>query len=194
MADITITGNQAYFNEDVKFFKDVYIYGTLYYKNNLEISGVTTFYNNVDFKLPVKIRELTITERLNVLGVSTFGGISTFYNDVYTKEDLFTKRLYVSDYFGVGTNNSVLNASNVTSNVGIGSINPQQKLDIAGSVKIDENIYDSKNSPAKNGYFLTRDVSGIRWLPLVAESRPEVPGISTDGIFILDEMVPLYSG
>ena len=31
MADITITGNQAYFNEDVKFFKDVYIYGTLYY-------------------------------------------------------------------------------------------------------------------------------------------------------------------
>ena len=31
MADITVFGNKSKFNEDAEFFKDVYIYGTLYY-------------------------------------------------------------------------------------------------------------------------------------------------------------------
>ena len=32
MSNINVIGQQAYFNEDAKFFKDVYIYGTLYYE------------------------------------------------------------------------------------------------------------------------------------------------------------------
>ena len=206
MADITITGNQAYFNEDVKFFKDVYIYGTLYYDfesypgilkfrdvsiKNLSVTGnslfsgnslftgIVTFTNNVNFLYPVKIKDLTITEKLSVLGISTFGGISTFYNDVYTKEDLFTKRLYVSEYFGVGNNNSVLNASNITGKVGIGSTVPEQKLDIIGNVKISQNIYDSVNFPGENNYFLRRDEYGIRWVSITPSF--------TEGIYIQDE-------
>jgi hypothetical protein len=80
----------------------------------------------------------------------------------------------------------------VNNRIGIGTTQPQQRLDVAGSVKIDANIYDSINVPGKNGYQLARDERGIRWIPLIAESRPEVPGISTDGIFVLDEGVPLY--
>ena len=80
----------------------------------------------------------------------------------------------------------------VNNRIGIGTTQPQQRLDVAGSVKIDANIYDSINVPGKNGYQLVRDERGIRWIPLIAESRPEVPGISTDGIFVLDEGVPLY--
>lgn len=80
----------------------------------------------------------------------------------------------------------------VSNRIGIGTTQPQQRLDVAGSVKIDANIYDSINVPGKNGYQLARDERGIRWIPLIAESRPEVPGISTDGIFVLDEGVPLY--
>lgn len=43
--NITVTGQEAYFNEDAKFFKDVYIYGTLYYdfdldKDNLVLDNV----------------------------------------------------------------------------------------------------------------------------------------------------------
>jgi hypothetical protein len=31
MSNITVSGNQSYFNEDAKFFKDLYVYGNLYY-------------------------------------------------------------------------------------------------------------------------------------------------------------------
>lgn len=86
----------------------------------------------------------------------------------------------------------------VDNRVGIGTTQPQQRLDINGSIKIDENIYDSVNTPAKNGYFLSRDDKGIRWIPLIAENLDDDTlnnigiGTSTKGIFILDEGKPLY--
>lgn len=84
--------------------------------------------------------------------------------------------------------------------VGIGTTQPQQRLDVAGSVKIDENIYDSVNVPGKNGYQLAKDGGGIRWIPIIAEGASPgvgfgtIVGISTysEGIFILDQGVPLY--
>jgi hypothetical protein len=88
----------------------------------------------------------------------------------------------------------------VNGRVGIGTTQPQQRLDVAGSVKIDENIYDSVNAPGRNGYQLSRDDSGIRWIPIIAEGVSAgvgfgtIVGLSTysDGIFILDEGVPIY--
>jgi len=85
----------------------------------------------------------------------------------------------------------------VDNKIGIGTSQPQQKLDVAGSVKIDENIYDSVNTPGANGYFLAKDNGGIRWIPLVIEDRIDsgigtIIGIRTEGMFILDEGVPLY--
>jgi hypothetical protein len=84
--------------------------------------------------------------------------------------------------------------------VGIGTTQPQQRLDVAGSVKIDENIYDSVNVPGRNGYQLSRDINGIRWIPLIADGASPccgfgtIVGLSTysEGIFILDEGIPLY--
>jgi hypothetical protein len=88
----------------------------------------------------------------------------------------------------------------VNGRVGIGTTQPQQRLDVAGSVKIDENIYDSVNVPGRNGYQLSRDTSGIRWIPLISDGASPgvgfgtIVGLSTysEGIFILDEGVPLY--
>lgn len=82
--------------------------------------------------------------------------------------------------------------------LGLGSVFPQQKLDVAGSVKIDEFIYDSVNAKGKNGYILSVDTKGIRWLPptssTVAGTVSNLPGIggSEEGIFILNEGVPIY--
>jgi hypothetical protein len=84
--------------------------------------------------------------------------------------------------------------------IGIGTTQPQQRLDVAGSVKIDENIYDSVNVPGRNGYQLSKDDIGIRWIPIIAEGVSAgvgfgtIVGLSTysEGIFILDEGVPLY--
>ena len=99
------------------------------------------------------------------------------------------------DLLNVLVNNLIANVA-----VGIGTTQPQQRLDVAGSVKIDENIYDSVNVAGKNGYQLARDDSGIRWIPIIAEGVSAgvgfgtIVGLSTysDGIFILDEGVPIY--
>lgn len=82
--------------------------------------------------------------------------------------------------------------------LGLGSVFPQQKIDVSGSVKIDEFIYDSVNAKGNNGYILSVDVKGIRWLPptssTVAGAVSNLPGIgsSEEGIFILSEGVPIY--
>jgi len=94
----------------------------------------------------------------------------------------------------------IVNDLIVNNRIGIGTTQPQQRLDVAGSVKIDENIYDSVNVPGRNGYQLSRDESGIRWIPLIADGVSmgvgfgTIVGLSTysDGIFILDEGVPIY--
>ena len=88
----------------------------------------------------------------------------------------------------------------VDEKIGMGTTQPQQRLDVAGSIKIDENIYDSVNVPGRNGYQLSRDDNGIRWIPLIADGASPccgfgtIVGLSTysEGIFILDEGVPLY--
>jgi cytoskeletal protein CcmA (bactofilin family) len=193
MADYVI-GSPALFNQDAQFFKDVYIYGTLYYQfesktkeifSDIEVNGTATFNGPVVFNDSVEIgdvlivKDLTVTDRFNVLGNSLFSGISTFNDNVVTNEDLFAKRLNVSEYFGVGINSTVISASGLSGNVGINSVFPEQKLDVSGSVKIDEFIYDSVNSPGFSGSFLNRDENGIRWVTFE-------PAFS-EGIFIQDE-------
>ena len=191
-------GLESHFNNDVIFYTDITVHGNLNFD----------FVKNTNF----------IVQNLVVVGTSTFFGFADFYDGVYIDENLNVAGIVTAkQQLDVGCGGTTLTASGITGRVGIattspqqtldvdgivtvserigiGSVNPQQVVDVAGSIKIDENIYDSKNTPAKNGYFLTRDANGIRWLPLVAEHRPEVPGIGiTDGgIFVLDEMVPLY--
>ena len=185
MADIFVTGQEAYFNEDAKFFKDVYVYGTLHYdfpKFDNNIVGNV----NIDGDLTVGI--LTVRKRLDV-GI---GG--TVLRAIADLEGL----PFLTGKVGIGSTApiqplDVVGNAIFSGNIGIGATTiPEQRLDVGGSVKIDENIYDSVNNPGKNGYQLARDDGGIRWIPLIAESGPIIPGISTDGIFVLDEGVPLF--
>ena len=65
------------------------------------------------------------------------------------------------------------------SRVGIGTSVPEQSLDVMGSVKITQDIYDSNNSSGANGHYLNQDEGGIVWIPVS-------PGFS-EGIFVQDE-------
>ena len=197
-------GLESHFNNDVIFYKDVTIHGELNY--NFTKSPNAIFQNLV------------------VLGVSTFFGFADFYDGVYIDDNLNVAGIVTArQRLDVGCGGTTLTASGLTGRVGIattnpqqtldvngtvtvrerigiGSINPQQRLDIAGSVKIDENIYDSVNVPGRNGYQLSRDIGGIRWIPLIVDGASPgvgfgtIVGLSTysEGIFILDEGVPLY--
>lgn len=193
--NLNITGNQAYFNEDAKFFKDVYIYGVLHY----------------DFK---STKEPIVFNDIDVLGRARFFGPAYFYENVYFDKDISAGIITARVRLDVGTDGSTLRAiaSNgrvgigitdprktldvigttiVSDKVGIGSIEPEQRLDVAGSVKINQFIYDSQNTPGKNGYYLARDVTGIRWIPIVVENPPGGPGVSTEGIIVLDDGILL---
>jgi hypothetical protein len=207
MADYVI-GSPALFNENTEFFKDVYIYGTLYYEfeaktkekfGDIEINGTANFLGSVNFNESVTFNTdviftesitvpiINVTELLNVTGVSSFygnsvfSGITTFKDNVTVNEILNTKKLYVSEYLGVGTDNKILNASNITGNVGIGSTIPQQKLDVTGSIKIDSQIYDSLNEPGVIGAFLTKDAQGIKW----TDFQPSF----VEGIFVYNDEI-----
>lgn len=172
--DSNFYGLESHFNEDVVVYKDIRIHGELIANFN-------------------SLRNKSITvKNLNVLNKSVFDGYSYFSDYVYGDKGFNVGIVTVRDVLDVGCGATTLRADASTGKVGIGSTIPQQKLDVAGSVKIDETIYDSSNSPGRNGYYMVNDDRGLRWIPLVAESVPGVPGIATDGIFVLNEGVPLY--
>lgn len=186
-------GLESHFTEDVYFYKNVYF----------PPGG------EIEFPDPLIVKNLV------VLGISSFYGPARFYKDVYFDGNIDAGIITARIRLDVGVGGTILTTSTgnigigitnprqkldvngtvtVSERVGIGSVNPQQRLDVAGSVKIDGTIYDSINAPGKNGYALVRDEGGLRWIPIIAESTPggNVLGIATDGIFVLDEGVPLY--
>jgi hypothetical protein len=159
------------------------------------------------YKIPEDLINL-LSDNLIVLDIGAFGnkvGIGTTDITAPRQElDVFGTAI-VSERVGIGIITprqelDVFGTAIVSERVGIGSTEPQQRVDVAGSIKIDENIYDSVNVPGRNGYQLSRDVGGIRWIPLISQGASSGVGFGTivgiptysEGIFILDEGVPLY--
>lgn len=107
----------------------------------------------------------------------------------------------VLDPCGVGTYTGEIQLVDcaVQARVGIGTglISDEVRVDVSGSVKIDEFIYDSVNSNGNLGYILSTDNRGIRWVPPLSPP-PGLPPFdggagagSTTFFFILDEGIPV---
>ena len=189
----SITGQEAWFNKDVRVFEDLYVYGNLYYNfegtdslnlDNLNVSGIATF-NDVDITGTLDLTDLTLRNLFST-------GIATFTNAILPEiNNLQVGFLTVTDsYQFINDGNeyyTLLGTGSRAGNVGIGSTLPDQKLDIGGSVHIDANIFDSDNTPGQAGYFLSRDADGIRWV-----SAP--PNATADGIFAQNEGVNIGVG
>ena len=202
--NIWVQGQESYFNEDAKFFKDVYIYGKLYYDDLLEISGSIDTPN-------INVSGIATIKNLFVSGVSTFlgnvsiantvsvAGTATFGGNVAISSALTAATLDVDSIdVGVAT---VRERFEITSDggtryltafgsgaragrVGIGSTLPDQKLDVAGSVRIDQNIFDSVNSSGANGYYLSRDAGGIRWVDAAPDAQVNGFFIQNEGTYV----------
>ena len=180
--DPTITGQDAWFNKDVRVYEDLYVYGNLYYNfegtdslnlDNLNVTGIGTF-NDLDVTGTLNVQDLTLRNLFST-------GIATFTEAILPELDnLQVGFLTVTDSFQFikDTNEyfTLLGYGSRAGNVGINSTLPDQKLDIGGSVHIDENIFDSDNTPGNIGNYLSRDAGGIRWV-----SVP--PNANADGIF-----------
>ena len=160
MADIYTFGQETYFNENARFYRDVYVYGRLYY--DFEKEDQTQFRN------------------INVSGIATFQGNAFFNSNVVIDNELDTRILNVSEFFSVGPKDlPKFNVSGVTGKVGIGSTLPEQNLDIGGSVKIKNDIFDSSNDDGVIGAYLSKDGTGIRWTTIT-------PSIN-QGIFVYND-------
>ena len=181
-----ITGQEAWFNKDVRVYEDLYVYGNLYYNfdgtdsldlDQLNVSGISTF-NDVDITGTIDITDLTLRNLFST-------GIATFTNAILPEIDnLQVGFLTVTDSFQfINTGNeffTIKGTGTRAGNVGINSTLPDQKLDIGGSVHIDEQIYDSDNTPGNVGNFLSKDAGGIRWVPAPPTSL-------VDGFFAQNE-------
>ena len=190
----TVTGQEAWFNEDARFYKDVYVYGNLYYDfegtdafnlDQLNVSGIATF-SDVDITGSLDVEDLTLRNLFST-GISTFTE-AVFLNQV---DDFQVGILTVTDTFRVSSGSTEFVTVSATGsragNVGIGSTLPDQKLDVGGSVHIDANIFDSDNSAGQTGYYLSRDAGGIRWVDLP-------PNATADGIFARNEGINIGVG
>ena len=188
-----VFNNESTFTQKAEFLKDVYIYGTLYY-------------DFVGFGTDLTVEDINITKQANIAnlyvsGLSTFVGASAFQSTVSvastaTLADVEADNLDVDNIdVGIatvrerfeltsdsGTNYLVGFASGPRAgSVGIGSTLPERDLDLT-EIRVIGNIFDSVNNQGSNGFYLSRDVNGIRWVNAA-------PDAQTDGFFVQNEGV-----
>ena len=120
--NITVTGQEAWFNEDAKFFKDVYVYGNLYYDlegfDTLKLDSITVNqqanFKNVNISGIVTLTDISI-RNLFATGIATVQGKGWFEDEVTFREEVFINKeienlqvgiLTVTEYFRIknGTN------------------------------------------------------------------------------------------
>lgn len=137
--------------------------------------------STIDLNVPGVSLGLVYNPGLNRLGVNTTNPQATL--DVFG--DLTVSGVgTIATRFDVGYGGTILTA--YSGNVGIGSNVPTQKLDIAGSIKIDKDIYDSVNYSGVTGYYLSRDINGIRWV--------EITPSSAAGILVYNDLSLIGTG
>jgi hypothetical protein len=189
-----VFNNETTFTQKTEFLKDVYIYGTLYY-------------DFVGFGTDLTVEDINITKQANIAnlyvsGFSTFVGPSVFQSTVSVASTATLADVNVTGALDVdqidvgiatvrerfeltnedGTQHLVGFASGPRAgSVGIGSTLPEHNLDV-DEVRVLSNIYDSVNSQGSNGFYLSRDVNGIRWVNAA-------PDAQTDGFFVQNEGV-----
>jgi hypothetical protein len=116
-------------------------------------------------------------------------GVQGLHGGVSISDDLLTDELrYVmfSDVTsGVTTNVEISSTKLVfnpsTGNLGLSNINPTEKLDVDGNVKISGGIYDSNNNVGAAGSVLTSDGSKIIWDKTKGATVVNVLYVTQDG-------------
>ena len=163
LVGIGTTANAIYYpllNDSTIKFNDPYVQNNFVFNPGLTRLGIGTN----DPKSTVDIGgNLTVTKKLDV-------GVGGTILTVIASTDPSIVGIATTSY----------------GNIGIGSTIPKQKLDIAGSIKIDKNIYDSINYPGEIAYYLSRDGNGIRWV--------EITPASAAGILVYNESSLIGTG
>lgn len=153
--------------------------------------GPVNFQSDVDIGADLDVDNLTVRNRFQVgeIGeiivadsseehVGIFTSIPTGDFQVGAGESSITfvieSDLGLDNVLGIGTDNP--GEFLIGSEGGINSgINENIKLDVEGSIRIKNTIFDSADVPGKNGYFFARDQRGVRWLQQIADDDGVMP-------------------
>ena len=101
--------------------------------------------------------------------------------DLYDRSINFCSANVENNQFHIGFGGTVLTARTVCSVVLEQQF--EQALDVAGSVKIDNDIFDSTNSSGVNGAYLNQDAGGIRWLTVTPGNAASIL-VQDEGVYL----------
>ena len=191
------------FSGDVIFNDNVEIKGNLEVLSNVDIVGLLTVREQLDVGIggtilrsdhtPTGETILSVGSANKFVSLSVSAGGTTFKasrnEDDKVQVSIAAKEVESYSVFQVNddlTNTFLIKDTGV---VGIGTKNPGAystndgtiKLDIDGSVSIQDEIYDSRNVQGSPGQFLSKDENGITWVSIEPQA--------TDGINLMDEGV-----
>ena len=180
-------GQAVSFKEDVTFQKDVNVLGDLSVTGDTTLTGKTTLKDQLTAEKNADVVGiLTVREQLDVGVGGTF--LRVDHNDNGIQVSIATTEPEYDALFQVNdgaTNTFIIQDNGI---IGIGTTNPAAysndgtiKLDVDGSVSIQDEIYDSRNVKGLSGQFLSKDENGITWVSVEPQA--------TDGIQLMDEGV-----
>ena len=177
---VTVNGQENWFNEDAKFYKDVYVYGSLYYDfdglgdnlildhleaKSLKVSGISTFVGDVNFDI--------ITG--NTVEATKIDSTTIDTDNIIVRDKLELTNDGGTNYL------SAFASGDYAGRLGIGTAEPEQLLDVAGDIRLRNHIYDSSDEKGSGfGYYLSQDATGVRWVYVP-------PDALSEGFFIQNE-------
>ena len=187
---MSVNPGQSYSGDSV--FENIYVHGKLITQEEAE-----TIFNSVLVKkgFQVQLGPSTFGNDVNIVG-ATLNQRFEFNEFDYTASTGSSGQLFVtgittvlagsgitgSGGFDVGYGGTILHA-NLGGNVGVGSISPEQNLDVIGNVKITNDIFDSTNSSGVNGAYLNQDAGGIRWITVTPGNAASIL-VQDQGVYL----------
>jgi len=186
---MSVNPGQSYSGDSV--FENIYVHGKLITQEEAE-----TIFNSVLIKkgLSVQLGPSTFGNDVNISGVILneefkFGGYdltgvsgSTGTLNV-TGLTTVAAAIGGTGEFRVGLGGTTFTAVVGDGRIGIGSTQPEQSVDVSGSLKIDNDIFDSTNSSGVNGAYLNQDSGGIRWVTVTPGNAASIL-VQDEGIYL----------
>jgi cytoskeletal protein CcmA (bactofilin family) len=191
MSDLNVFGNPADFNEEVKFYKDVYVFGRLYYEfedNPLEILGDVDVLGTANFSGPVIFNEnVEFRKRLDVgIGGTTFTANSLLgkvgIGSTTPRQQLdIVGTAIISDRLGIGTANPT---SNLTVNGNVLVTNGIARFESSTDVYLLGTVFDKFSTSGDVGQVLLTDANGAFWGDVSGIGTPlQTIGIYDENVF-----------
>ena len=183
---MSVNADQTFSGDSI--FENIYVHGKLVtpeeavtiFNSILVRSGLTVQTGPSTFGNDVKIlgwnRE---TSRFDSDGTTGETGSLTVSGNV----DVATAIAVTDRKFRVGLGGTVITADVSRGRVGVGTTVAEQVLDVVGSVKITDDIFDSTNSSGVNGAYLNQDAGGIRWITVTPGNAASIL-VQDEGVYL----------